>query len=130
MCGVRSVCFILLLLACEREPPRPAATPREALRQWARCTFEDARGQPTAAEFEASVRRALRRDRERFVARAGRCEDALIVGESVPPCIARLKERWDAMLPIAQRPVDDAIDLDVAVRRVGEAWTDANARCP
>lgn len=127
---MRSAWLALLLLACEREAPRTTATPHEALRQWARCTFEDARGQSTAAELEASVRRALRHDRERFVARAGRCEDALIVGESVPPCLARLKERWDAMLPIAQRPVDDAIDLDVAVRRVGEAWTEANARCP
>ena len=127
---MRSAWIVFLLFACEREPPRTAATPREALRQWARCTFDDTRAQPTAAELEASVRRALRRDRERFVARAGRCEDVLIVGESVPACLARLKERWDAMLPIAQRPVDDAIDLDVAVRRVGEAWTDAHARCP
>jgi len=38
--------------------------------------------------------------------------------------------RWSQMLPVAQRGVDDAIETDVAVRRVGEAWIAAQRECP
>ena len=76
------------------------------------------------------MRQGLRRDRARWVVRAGRCEDALAVRAETPACLLGLRSRWAQLLPVAQRGVDDAIATDVAVRRVGEAWIAAQRGCP
>lgn len=107
--------------------PRSA---REAMAQWARCSFDGVGEGPTAAQLEGAMRLALRRDRARWVVRAGRCEDALTVRSETAACLRGLRARWSQMLPVAQRGVDDAIETDVAVRRVGEAWIAAQRECP
>ena len=121
----------LTLAACEREAesegPRSA---REAMAQWARCSLDGAGAAPTAGQVEGAMRQGLRRDRARWVVRAGRCEDALAVAGATPACLAGLRRRWAEMLPVAQRASDDAIELDVAVRRVGDAWVAAQRGCP
>lgn len=119
-----------LLLGCRRDPAAEGpATPREALAEFARCVFDGVSPDASPARLEAATRLALRANRGDFAVRAGRCEDALRVRGEVPACLAPLRTRWSGMLPVIQRPGVDAIDLDVAVRRVGEAWTVAQ-RCP
>jgi hypothetical protein len=76
------------------------------------------------------MRQSLRLDRERFAARAGTCESALETEGGRHACLARLRARWAAMLTTVQRPSPDAIDHDVAVRRVSEAYTEAMRTCP
>jgi hypothetical protein len=117
--------------ACSRgaagdDGPRGAP---EAMAQWARCAFDGVGEGPTPEQLEGAMRLALRRDRGRWVVRAGRCEDALTVRGETPACLRPLRARWSAMLPVAQRSVDDAIEMDVAVRRVGEAWSAAQRAC-
>lgn len=131
MRGVERATLVSLALsvACRREVDAGARTPREALTEFVRCTYDRLDARATAAQIEAATRLALRRERAAFAVRAGRCEDALRVGGAVPSCLAPLRMRWGAMLPVAQRPGVDAIDLDVAVRRVGEAYSLAQ-RCP
>lgn len=114
--------LLLALLACRREAPESARSPAEARAEFARCVFDDVPADAPPARVEAAVRLALRRERAQFAVRAGRCEDALRVGDATPACLAPLRARWGALLPVAQRPEVDAIALDVAVRRVGEAW--------
>ncbi len=119
-----------LLAACRRDSALDGpATAREASAEFIRCAFDRVPASASAAQVEAATRLALRRERAEFVVRAGRCEDALRVRDAVPACLATLRARWGALLPVAQRPGVDAIDLDVAVRRVGDAWTLARA-CP
>ena len=120
------------LAGCEPGAPRDEGprSPREAMAQWARCAFDGVGEGPTAAQLEGAMRVALRRDRARWVVRAGRCEDALTVRSETPACLRGLRSRWSQMLPVAQRGVDDAIETDVAVRRVGEAWIAAQRECP
>jgi hypothetical protein len=113
--------------AARDDGPRSA---REAMAQWARCAFDGVGDGPTAAQLEGAMRQALRRERARWVVRAGRCEDALTVRSETPACLRGLRARWSQMLPVAQRGVDDAIETDVAVRRVGEAWIAAQRECP
>ena len=76
------------------------------------------------------MRQALRRDRAAWVVRAGHCEASLAVRGVTPTCVRALRDRWSEMLPVVQRPGDDPIATDVAVRRVGEAWTAAKVGCP
>jgi hypothetical protein len=119
-----------LLAGCGRESPTEGpGSPREALAEFARCVFDGVSPDASPARVEAATRLALRTNRGDFAVRAGRCEDALRVRGEVPACLASLRTRWSGMLPVIQRPGVDAIDLDVAVRRVGEAWTLAQ-RCP
>ena len=119
------------LAACERGAARddgPGGA-REAMAQWARCSLDGVGEGPTAEQLEGAMRLALRRDRARWVVRAGRCEDALTVRAETPACLRGLRARWTQMLPVVQRGVDDAIETDVAVRRVGEAWSAAQRDC-
>jgi hypothetical protein len=116
------------LAGCERDAEGPRSA-REAMAQWARCSFDGLGEYPTAGRVEGSMRQSLRRDRAGWVVRAGRCEGALAVGPATPACLAPLRARWSQMLPVAQRAVDDAIETDVAVRRVGEAWSLALRDC-
>jgi hypothetical protein len=121
-----------VLAGCERggaqdDGPR---SPREAMAQWARCALDGVGDGPTAGQLEGTMRLALRRDRARWVVRAGRCEDVLSVHGETPACLRGLRARWSQMLPVAQRGIDDAIETDVAVRRVGEAWSAAQRGCP
>jgi hypothetical protein len=120
------------LAACDGERTRDEGprSPRDAMAQWARCAFDGVGEGPTPEQVEGAMRLALRRERARWVVRAGRCEDALTVRGETPACLRGLRARWSAMLPVAQRGVDDAIDTDVAVRRVGEAWSAAQRGCP
>ncbi|MFO0627223.1 MAG: hypothetical protein U0325_16560 [Polyangiales bacterium] len=119
-----------LLAGCRQDPPAEGpTTPREALAEFARCVFDGVPADASPARVEAATRLALRVNRGEFAVRAGRCEDALRVRGGAPACLAPLRARWSGMLPVIQRPGVDAIDLDVAVRRVGEAWTLAQ-RCP
>ena len=126
-----ALAVIVALAGCDRggaadEGPRSA---REAMAQWARCAFDGVGEAPTPERLEGAMRQGLRRDRARWVVRAGRCEDALTVRGETPACLRRLRARWAQMLPVAQRGVDDAIETDVAVRRVGEAWALAQRGC-
>jgi hypothetical protein len=129
----RAVTLALALalgLGCGRgAAPESARSPREALGELARCAFDGVQGDAPVARVEAALRLEVRRRRAEFAVRAGRCEDALRVGAATPPCLAPLRARWAELLPVAQRSAPDAIDLDVAVRRVGEAWRVAQA-CP
>lgn len=104
-----------------------ARTPAEARAEFVRCVFDDVPADAPPARLEAALRLALRQRRAELAVRAGRCEDALRVGEGTPACLAPLRARWGEMLPVAQRPEVDPIALDVAVRRVGEAWRAALA---
>jgi hypothetical protein len=67
---------------------------------------------------------------EALLGRGGRCEDALRVGTVTPACLAPLKARWGRFLTVAQRPGVDPIDLDIALRRVGESYQHARRDCP
>jgi hypothetical protein len=126
-----SLPLALCLAACTRTaPPASVATPREALAQLALCALDRADPDPDPDRFEGSLRQLLRADRERFATRAGACETALETPGGRHPCLARLRTRWAALLTVVQRPGVDAIDQDVAIRRAGEAWADAAARCP
>ncbi|MFO0647564.1 MAG: hypothetical protein U0326_15085 [Polyangiales bacterium] len=120
----------LALAACERDAPRPVRAPREAVRQLLRCTLDNLGEEPSAARVEGAMRFELRRDRERFAARAGTCETALETEGGRHACVARLRERWARMLTVVQRPAADAIDQDVAIRRIGEAFLEASRSCP
>ncbi len=104
--------------------------PREALGQLVVCALDGAGEQPDPGRFEGSLRQALRGDRERFATRAGACESALETEGGRHPCLARMRTRWSALLTVVQRPGVGAIDQDIAVRRAGEAYTEAMARCP
>lgn len=115
--------------AC-RTPTAPTPDARGAMTELARCTLDGVEGTPDTARLEAAMRRALRGDRGRFAVRAGRCIDALSPSTGDRACLAGLRGRWDEMLPVIQRAAPDAIDDDLAVRRVGDAWTDALRRCP
>ncbi len=126
----RRLVLALLLAACERDEPRPVRAPREAVRQLLRCALDGVGEEPAAARVEGAMRVELRRDRERFAARAGTCETALETEGGRHPCVARLRERWARMLTVVQRPAADAIDQDVAIRRIGEAYTEASRSCP
>lgn len=120
----------LALTACDRNTPAPVTTPRAALDQLLRCTFDGLRGDPTPSRLEGAMRHALHATRGRFATRAGVCESALDTPGGRHPCLAGLRTRWSSMLVVVQRPTPDAIDDDVAVRRVGEAYTDAQRNCP
>lgn len=120
-----------LCVACGcRAATSPAVDARGAMTELARCTLDGVEGTPDAARLEASMRRALRADRGRFAVRAGRCVDALSPEGASRACLAPLRARWEQMLPVVQRAAPDAIDDDLAVRRVGDAWTEALRRCP
>lgn len=127
---VEGALLIAALSGCPREArdDGPRSAP-EALAEFARCAMNAVPASAPPARVEAAVRLALRRERRDFVVRGGRCEDALRVRGEVPACLSPLRRRWAELLPVAQRPGVDAIDLDVAVRRVGDAWALA-ARCP
>lgn len=118
------------VLGCREPEGEGPADARGAMSQWSRCAFDGLGGAPGPGEVEGAMRRALRSDRARWVVRAGRCEDLLAVRGRTPACLEGLRARWAAMLPVAQRATEDAIELDVAVRRVGEAWRAARAGCP
>ncbi len=126
-----ALCVIALALAaCERDEPRPVRDPREALRQLVRCSLDRVSAAPPASQLEGSMRQSLRLDRERFAARAGTCESALETEGGRHACLDRLRTRWAEMLTTVQRPSPDAIDHDVAVRRISEAYTEAMRACP
>jgi len=118
------------LAACDRAPVTEVRTPREALAQLVVCSLDRAGAEPDPGRFEGALRQSLRGDRERFATRAGACESALETEGGRHPCLARLRARWSSLLTVAQRPGVDAIDQDVAVRRAGEAYAEAAARCP
>lgn len=130
MRGAARCLFALALAACERDEPRPVRAPREALGQLVRCSLDRVSTTPSASQLEGAMRQSLRLDRERFAARAGTCESALETEGGRHACLARLRARWAAMLTTVQRPSPDAIDHDVAVRRVSEAYTEAMRTCP
>lgn len=125
----RALLAAVLATACQRgaSDDGPVSAP-EALAEFSRCALNELPADAPPARIEAALRLALRRERGDFVVRGGRCEDALRVRGEVPTCLAPLRGRWAELLPVAQRPGVDAIDLDVAVRRVGEAWSLAR-RC-
>jgi len=119
------------LAGCERAATDDGPVDaRAAMGQWVRCAFDGVGEAPTAGRLEGAMRQALRRDRAQWVLRAGRCEDALSVRAQTPACLVGLRTRWAEMLPVVQRGSDDAIETDVAVRRVGEAWSAARRGCP
>lgn len=121
----------LALVACERSTPvTEPRGPREALHQVLHCALGAFGDEPDPARFEGSIRQALRGDRERFVLRAGACESAFATEGGSHPCLARLRTRWSALLSVLQRPGVHAIDQDVAIRKTGEAYAEAFARCP
>jgi hypothetical protein len=126
--GACTLAALGALTACRRVDDGPRSA-REAMAQWARCSFDGIGDRPTAGQVEGAMRQALRRERANWVVRAGRCEGALAVGATTPACLTGLRARWSQLLPVAQRGVDDAIETDVAVRRVGEAWTLALRDC-
>ncbi len=125
-----SLAAFTLALACDREGPKPVRAPREALRQLMRCTLDDVGEAPPPGRLEGAMRVALRRDRAHFAARAGTCESALETEGGAHACVSRLRSRWAEMLTVVQRPSPDAIDQDVAVRRVSEAYIEASRDCP
>jgi hypothetical protein len=127
---LRSLTLVALLAACERETSRPVRAPREAIGQLLRCTFDGVGATPAPAQLEGAMRVDLHRDRAHFAERAGTCETALETEGGRHPCVARLRARWAQMLTVVQRPAIDAIDQDVAVRRVSEAYLDAARVCP
>ena len=122
----------LLVLAVGGRPPPPEgpATPREALQQWVRCSVDGVGADATPSQLEAAVRQGLRRSPEALLGRGGRCEDALRVGTVTPACLVPLKARWGRFLTVAQRPGVDPIDLDIALRHVGESYQHARRGCP
>ncbi len=115
---------------CGDGGPGTAGSAREAMQTLVQCAFNDVPVDATADHVEAAIRRALHTERERFAGRAGRCEESLTVGEATPPCLARVRREWATMLPVAESPTPDPIAVDRAVRHVGDAWTEARARCP
>ncbi|MFO0560626.1 MAG: hypothetical protein U0269_21605 [Polyangiales bacterium] len=110
---------------------RAATTVDEATQELVRCAFDDAspmlsdRGAPA---LEAHIRRALHADRYAFSVRAGRCvgsiSDAL---RQRDPRARELADAWEALLPKAQSPTPNEIDLERAIRRVGIAWRAARS---
>ncbi len=132
--AVRAVAVIATagwLVGCERAAVEDGPVDaRAAMGQWVRCAFDGVGDAPAAGSLEGAMRQALRRDRAQWVLRAGRCEDALSVRGQTPACLVGLRTRWAEMLPVVQRASDDAIETDVAVRRVGEAWSAARRGCP
>ncbi len=128
---VAALAAVWWLAGCERAPTYDGPVDaRAAMGQWVRCAFDGVGEEPTAGRLEGAMRQALRRDRAQWVLRAGRCEDALSVRGQTPACLMGLRSRWAEMLPVVQRGHDDAIETDVAVRRVGEAWSAARRGCP
>ena len=121
---------IALVTACEREGPRPVRAPREAMGQLIRCTLDGVGAAPPPGRLEGEMRQALRHDRAHFAERAGTCESALETEGGAHACVARLRSRWAEMLTVVQRPSPDAIDQDVAVRRVSEAYIEDSRDCP
>jgi len=65
-----------------------------------------------------------------LLTRGGRCEDTLQVRGSTPPCLVAVQTAWSQFLAVAQRPGADAIDRDIALRRVGERYAHARRVCP
>lgn len=130
---MRGWCVALVVgaAACDRAPvTQEIRRPRDALGQLVLCALDQTGEQPDPGRFEGALRQALRGDRGRFATRAGACESALETEGGRHPCLARMKARWSALLTVVQRPGVDAIDQDMAVRRAGEAYIDATARCP
>lgn len=116
----------LAVTACERAQTAPSS-PRAAMAELARCALDGVGDAPRPDVLEAALRRALRDGRSRFALRAGRCEEALSAARD--PCLDPLRARWSSLLTEAQRPEGDVIFSDVAVRRVGEAWSAALSHC-
>ena len=121
---------MVVLAACESGATRDATRPRDAVDQLMRCAFDGVSGDDDTGRVEAALRHALRRDRVAFATRAGRCESALASPGGAHTCVAALKAQWSLLLTVAQRSAVDVIDQDVAVRRVGDAYTEALRRCP
>ena len=109
----------------ERTPSRP--TVRSVLRELARCTFDEVNGEPTGAEIEAGVRRALRSGRNEFAVRAGNCGTLLDASTRERDVRLRaLGEAWDDLLPVTQATTPDDLRIERAIRHVGNAWRGAN----
>jgi hypothetical protein len=120
-----------LLSACDRsETEREVTQPREAVRQLVRCALDGVGDVPDVARLEGAFRQALRNQREQFSTRAGTCEILLDSRGGKHVCVARLKTRWAEMLRVVQRPGRDAIDQDMAIRHVGEAYAESLRTCP
>lgn len=132
---LRLALVLSLSLACSCRPnherPAAATTLDEATQELARCAFDNTalilsdRGAPA---IEASIRRALHVDRYAFSVRAGRCVSAL--SESLrqrDPRARELADAWEALLPKAQSPTPNDIDIERAIRRVGVRWRAARS---
>jgi hypothetical protein len=128
---------LFALCACR---PRAAETSAPstidaATLELARCAFD---GDPPAlaplfsdrssSALEGLVRRAVHRDRYAFSVRAGRCASALSPAlRERDPRARELFDAWEGLLPLAQSPQRNEIDLDRAVRRLGLAWRAARS---
>jgi len=81
-----------------------------------------------APALEAHIRRAINVDRYAFSVRAGRCVGAISDElRQRDPRARALAEAWEALLPKAQSPTPDDIELERAIRRVGLAWRAARS---
>lgn len=119
--------FALLSFSCARAET-PTVSPRTALTELVRCTFDSVTPLPRPDVLEAAMRNAIRVDRAGFSLRAGQCEPTLSRATDTH-CLQRLRSRWSEMLTEVQRPTADPITLDVSVHRIGEAWTFALSHC-
>lgn len=122
--------MVVFAAGCSRPEAVAVQSPQVAMESLARCADPTLVGAVRADWLEGVIRQDATRDRAAFSVRAGRCEDLLGPSERTHECLRTLRLRWAEMLATVQSPTPDAIALDVAVRRVGDAWTEARTRCP
>src|SRR5689334_1432589 len=94
--GLIAATTACVLVACHREAAVVPPSTRSVLRELARCNFDDVNGEPTGAEIEAGIRRALRSGRNQFAVRAGNC--GAILDPSTrerDPGLRALGDAWD-----------------------------------
>lgn len=124
---------LLPVAGCRSDRPdrlQPPSSRHEALRQLARCTFDDLPSpEPPAREIEAALRRAIRQHRYRFAVRAGQCSTALDPTlQAHDESLRALARAWDALLPLIQAPEPDDIAIERAIRHIGNAWRTSAGR--
>lgn len=134
----RSLLVSLFALAACRSRVAETSAPvtiDAATHELARCAFDadppalaPLFSERSSSALEGLVRRAIHRDRYAFSVRAGRCSSALSPALREGDARAReLFDAWEGLLPLAQSPQHNEIDLDRALRRLGLAWRAARS---